>query len=209
MDFLTPAVAFRPDGPFYGPVVSYLCQLHGFNEIASRGVRRQMDRLDVSGIDEMLAVTPDARTREAFRSIAQGGVTNLLAEPTLHAVVGDPLHVDIGGLADAIYAEHRRALSVHVRLSAGSLLLLAWEVSRDQRTTDPIWEFLRHSRNAAAHNGQFTFRHREPRRPASWRSKDITPHLEGRLLFTDGSVPGLLGPGDVVYLLADLDASHE
>ncbi len=206
MDFLKPKLILRRDGPFYGLVVCYLCQVHGFNEIASRGVRRQVDQLDGPGIDDMLAAIPDQRTREAMGRIAHGGVTELLAEPGLHSEVSDRILVDIGALSDAIYQEHKPALSVLNRLSAGSLLVLAWETTLDLHTTHPVWQFLRHCRNAAAHNGMFTFRPHEPKHPATWRTKTVTRALEGTLLFNDGVQPGFLGPGDALHLLTDLDA---
>jgi len=206
MDFLRPKLVLRRDGPFYGLAVCYLCQVHGFNEIASRGVRRQMDQLDASGIDEMLVAVPDERTREAMTRIARGGVTELLAEPGLHSETGERIFVDIGALSDAIYQEHKPALMVLNRLSAGSLLVLAWETTAALHTKHPAWEFLRHCRNAAAHNSLFTLRPHEPKHPASWRTKTITRALEGAPLFHDGTQPGFLGPGDTLHLLADLDA---
>jgi hypothetical protein len=75
-------------------------------------------------------------------------------------------------------------------------------------TTDPIWEFLRHCRNAAAHKGRFNLVRGEPRRLATWRSKTTAPGLNGTLLFTDGKLPGFLGPGDVLYLLSDLEKAR-
>jgi hypothetical protein len=205
MDFLSPKLEFQPSGPFYGLVVCYLCQVHGFNEIASRGVRRQMSQLDDSDIEEMLSSIGDERTREAMRQIATGGVTGLLAEPGLYSETGDNVMIDIGALSDAIYQEHRPALSFLNRLSAGALLILAWETTRALHKVNPAWEFLRHCRNAAAHRGQFNFRQNEPRRPAVWRSMTITSALQGTLLFTDGREPGFIGPGDVLRLLADLE----
>lgn len=208
MDFLTPALEFSEDGPFYGLVVCYLCQVHGFNEIASRGIRRAMDSMDSSSIEEMLSFVPDDRTREAMSGIAQGGITGLIAESGLYAETGEKISVDIGSLADAVYSEHRPALSFLNPLSAGGLLVLAWETTRELHTTDPPWEFLRHCRNAAAHKGRFNLVRGEPRRSASWRSKTIAPGLNGTLLFTDGKVPGFLGPGDVLYLLSDIERSR-
>jgi hypothetical protein len=206
MDFLSPNLPLRRDGPFYALVVAYLCQVHGFNEIASRGVRRQMEQLGDPGIDQMLAAAPDDRTRDALRRIARGGLTGLLAEPGLHSEAGSQLVVDVDALSDAIWEEHKPALAVLNRLSAGSLLVLAWETTDVLHTRAPEWEFLRHCRNAAAHNGSFTFRPHEPRHPAAWRTKTISRNLEGAPLFNDGTRAGFLGPGDTLHLLSDLEA---
>src|SRR2546425_7320023 len=51
--------------------------------------------------------------------------------------------------------------------SAGALLLLAHEATKHSpaRNTDPLWEFLRHWRNAVGHNHRFHFRGNEPKHP--------------------------------------------
>ncbi|MGH7650392.1 MAG: hypothetical protein ACREMS_00975 [Gemmatimonadaceae bacterium] len=205
MNFLIPNLSFKEDGPFVGLVVCYLCQVHGFNEIASRAIRRKMDQLDTADMEEAIEQLSDQRTREALKGIARGGITGLLAEPALYAEVGEKISVDIGALADTIYNDHKPALSYLNRLSAGGMLILAWETTSELRTKDPAWEFLRHCRNAAAHEGRFHLKNGEPRRQAAWRSKHITADLNGKLLFTDGLAAGFIGPGDVLYLLSDLD----
>jgi hypothetical protein len=204
-EFLTPALSLRPTGPFYGLVVAYLCQVHGFNEIASRGLRAQIDQLGPDGLQEMLDHIDDERTREAMKGIASGGITGLLAEPGLHSEAGQRVNVDISKLASAVVREHRPAVIYLNRLSAGALLILAWETTEERHTNNEDWEFLRHCRNAAAHDGRFTFRRDEPRRPAKWRGLEIVRGLEGRTLFHDGTNPGFLGPGDTLHLLSDLE----
>jgi hypothetical protein len=97
--FLDPPLNLRPAGPFYGLVVAYLCQVHGFNEIASRGLRARFELLGPDGIQEMLDHVDDERTREAMKGIAFGGITGLLAEPGLYAEAGQRVNVDISKLA--------------------------------------------------------------------------------------------------------------
>lgn len=38
MRWLHPELQYQRDGPFYGLVLAYLCQVHGFIELASRGL---------------------------------------------------------------------------------------------------------------------------------------------------------------------------
>ncbi len=129
-----PLLSFSPSGPFYGLVVGYLCQVHGFNEIGSRGIRAQMEQLEVDGVQLMLSQIDDERTRKAMEQIAAGGITGLLAEPALHSETSDRVEVDISRLAQAVVAEHRPTVPYLNRLSAGSLLILAWDTTEDQRT---------------------------------------------------------------------------
>jgi hypothetical protein len=207
-EFLAPSLSLRPSGPFYDLVVAYLCQVHGFNEIASRGIRAQIAELGPDGIQAMLDHIDDQRTRHAMQGIALGGITGLLAEPALHAEAGERVNVDIAQLARAVVSEHRPALAYLNRLSAGGLLILAWETTEGRHTKDQDWEFLRHCRNAAAHDGRFMFRHGEPRRSAIWRRLEIVRELEERTLFNDGTNRGFLGPGDALHLLSDLEERY-
>jgi hypothetical protein len=93
-----------------------------------------------------------------------------------------------------------------MKRAAEFLLIVAFELADDVRTREPPWEFLRHCRNAAAHGGAFAFRGPEPRRPAVWRGLELTQGMSGERLFHHSDdQPGLLGLGDPVRLLIDLD----
>lgn len=64
----------------------------------------------------------------------------------------------------------------------------------------PEFEFFRHVRNAAAHGNKFTFSEGEPRRPALWRSLELT-----RANHADSQCFGkLLNPADALSLLSDI-----
>lgn len=85
---------------------------------------------------------------------------------------------------------------------------LAYECVRLKNDHSPEFEFFRHVRNASSHGNRFTFTETEPRRPAAWRGavldharKGSANPLHGQLCF--GPV---LGPADLVQLLADVEA---
>lgn len=101
-------------------------------------------------------------------------------------------------------------LSSALMRSAGSLLILAHEISKDEPWHDqgPLWEFLRHSRNAAAHGGSFTLLHKEPKRIAQWGRFEITPGLNKTALFSSADGPGLISPGDSIRLLWDIEQAY-
>jgi hypothetical protein len=65
----------------------------------------------------------------------------------------------------------------------------------------PLLEFVRHTRNGAAHGNQFNLQHGEPRRQAEMRSIAITPSLHGQRVFFD-----TLGPGDFLDMLDEVVA---
>jgi hypothetical protein len=78
-------------------------------------------------------------------------------------------------------------------------------ITRGFHTHDPLWEFLRHCRNAAAHKGFFNFMHGGPKRPAKWRGLEIVSSLQSTPLFNDPQVSGFLGIGDALHLLSDVE----
>jgi len=85
--------------------------------------------------------------------------------------------------------------------------MLAHEICKRKpaRDTGPLWECLRHRRNAAGHGGRFNFLNGEPTRPAVWGSLEIVRGLQGMPLFHTPSSAGLLRFGDPLYLLRDIE----
>ena len=204
MRWLQPELQYRRNGPFYGIVLAYLCQVHGFIELASRGLalrfahRTPEDR-------EAFAQSLDGRNVQAAQRVFSGGITELLSETQLASLVSDPIKVNVSELAAVVFIDNEAAIQHFNLQSAGSLVVLAWELSDPFHTHDPAWEFLRHVRNAAAHGGRFHLLGNEPTRPASWRGRNITRTLEGTPLFNAPVATAFLGIGDVLHLLADID----
>jgi hypothetical protein len=90
------------------------------------------------------------------------------------------------------------------------MLVLAHELCKGKAAHDtgPLWEFLRHCRNAAGHGGKFNFKHGEPRRPAKWGAVEIVLGLQGSPLFKGADGVGLLGPADPILLLWDIEQAY-
>lgn len=88
--------------------------------------------------------------------------------------------------------------------------MLAHEISKNKpwHTQDPMWEFLRHSRHAVAHNGRFHFANGEPRRRSEWGPFLLTAALHGTRLFKEGTTEGMLSPGDPILLLWDIEQAY-
>ena len=204
MPWLSPELTFHRGGPFYGLVLGYLCQVHGFIELVSRGLVLRSRGLSAEG-REAFAASLDGRKSEAARRTLGGGVTELLDAPKLASLVSDPVKVDTSALGTALLLDHDPAIQNFNLQSAGALAVVAWEHSASYRTQDPLWEFLRHVRNAAAHGGSFYFRGKEPSRPATWRGRAINRNLQGTPLFSAPVATGFLGSGDLLHLLSDID----
>jgi hypothetical protein len=89
-----------------------------------------------------------------------------------------------------------------------SLLIAAYAVTEPFHNYDPLWEFLKHCRNAAAHGGKFNLLHGEPRRNAVWGRFQIEPSMQGTPLVWNPGSNGLLSPGDPLKLLWDIEQSY-
>jgi hypothetical protein len=72
----------------------------------------------------------------------------------------------------------------------------------------PLWEFLRHCRNAAAHNGKFYFKKGQPDKPAEWASIKLEASMHDLSLFDLPKVKGLLSVGDPIALLWDIEQAY-
>jgi hypothetical protein len=119
---------------------------------------------------------------------------------------GEGIKWDVAELADTVFMDNYNAALRHFNsLTAESLLVMAWEHVKPKHRRDPVAQFLRHCRNAAAHNGVFTFNRGQPDKPAEWHGVKIVRALEGSPLFINPPRKGFLGPGDVLYLLADIE----
>lgn len=207
MPIFEPDLPFDESKPFYPLVVGYVIQLHGYIELSSRGLFSVIEGFDPKRV-EALKTGQDEKFIKAVDAVSSGGITGLLGNQELHSkVTGQGVKIDISLLAKKAFWNHAAHLNDFMRMSSCSLVVLAYEVTKDYQTHDPLWEFFRHCRNAAAHKGHFNLLHGEPKRSAKWRSLEIVTSMQGMSLFFDGSASGLLGIGDTLHLLLDIEQS--
>jgi hypothetical protein len=214
MDIFDPQLIFSPDKPFYPLVMSYVCQIHGFLDLASRGLYQRFERfcqkqtnfsLSRHELIQLFCKTLDEKNRKTAEEVVSGGKMGMMFKQGLASSISTGIKVDTEVLAGEIFEHPTSAIRYFNRISAGGLLILAWENTEADHMRDPVWEFFRHSRNAAAHRGFFNFYQGEPKRPAKWRTLEIIQGLQGQPLFPDPPKKGFLGIGDVLYLLADIE----
>ena len=207
---------FDRSKPFYPLVVHYICQLFGFKELAAHGVARQLrERIAREGdaaYYEWLRLTGEAEShsiRESMEKLLTAGPHVELLPPLDLAskVQGHPVRIEAADIADDL-VENASYLAGLAMRAAGSLLIVAFESTDPYHDRSELWEFLRHCRNDAAHDGRFRLLRDEPRWPARWASLEITKPLDGTLLFHSGDAPGLIGPGDALRLLWDIEQAH-
>ena len=193
---------FDRSKPFYPLVMLYLVQLFGFKDMALRGI------VGSPTIEELLS-----RLQRKFGDTdddLRAKVTKVAGPLELRSEYqGDTIKVDADVIAQDL-ATNIGYLASYMMRSAGSLLILAYEATKDQPCRDdgPLWEFLRHCRNAAAHGGRFSLLRAEPRKRAVWGSLEITRQSNGMLLFKNDQGSGLLSPGDPIRLLWDIEQAY-
>lgn len=215
MEFLKPKINFAPQKPFHGLVVAYLAQVHGLLDLFTRGLRegwmhfKSTQKSPLPPEDELIEVFCTGVTNDysdQIRSVLKSESGALIGVQRLGSIFNDGIKVDTQKLSQELFNEYKKPVSAFATMSAGSLLILAWESTLEFHTKDPLWEFLRHCRNASAHNsGRFNFLYDEPKRKAQWRSQKIVPNLQGTKLFKDIDAQGFINPGDALYLLADIE----
>ena len=200
-----PVAHFDRAKPFYPLVTQYAAQLVGFKELAVRGV---LGRPDIE--QTIRNVTGLPRKESVDAANAAENLAKILGPLELRSSVFPmPLVVSVDDIANEL-ASNLRSFFSYVLLSAGNVLILAHELCKDKAAYDtgPLWEFLRHCRNAAAHGGKFHFLHGEPKRPATWRTLEITRGLQGSALFQGHDGMGFLGPADPIRLLWDIEQAY-
>jgi hypothetical protein len=202
-----PPCHFDRAKPFYPLVINYLSQLVGVVELAIRGIAgpMQLDELVERAIIQSGAGA-ESDTRSLLRQRFQ---TTIDAPWRLRSeMLDDYIDLPIDLIAKDIAANFEYLMPYFVT-AAGIVLVMALEISKGKpwHTRDPMWEFLRHCRNAVAHGGRFRFERNEPRLAAKWgpfvlRNKR---HNDTPLFKKDG---GMLSPGDPVRLLWDIEQAY-
>jgi hypothetical protein len=198
---------FDRSKPFYPLVMNYIIQLIGFKELS---VRHLIDRSTFA--DSIIRCAQNKNPNASKENVEEleKAVNKLLGPLSLKSeCITANIEVDIEEIAKELI-DNSLYLSSFFMKSAGNLLVLAYEYCKGKpfHNKDPLWEFLRHCRNAAAHGGYFNLAHGEPQRPAQWGRMKIERYLQGTALFKDGTGNGFLSPGDPIHLLWDIERTY-
>jgi hypothetical protein len=198
---------FDRDKPFYPLVTNYFAFLVGVQDLKYRRHSQAIKSMPEAEYEQALSKLQEPG-RSEMAWLRQAELGNLI--PQLYVpskVLNSPVY-----LPSSLFEEEFRLYGAEVlrttMRAAGSLLMLAHEMTMQWHDTRPLWEFLRHCRNAVAHNGRFHFRNGEPRRLAEWRGIRVESRLQNTPLFDEDPELGILGPADPIVLLADLELAY-
>lgn len=220
MNASVPINHFDRGKPFYPLVMNYLFLLIGFKDLAGWGVickhstsNSGVDIVTITkGILNSVSVSETDMHLEQQLTEISSGLSKVFGPLELKSEFqSNHIRVEVDDIANDLMKNLPYLIRFIMR-SAGSLLILAHEISKDEPWHDkgPLWEFLRHCRNAAAHGGLFKIdvHRKEPRYLAEWGCFRIEAALHGTPLFKDETGLGLLSPGDPIRLLWDIEQSY-
>lgn len=221
--------------PFFPLVMNFAVQMIGFKETMAMAdvllLRTVMKKiLDASNLESVLfqlTVSPGVMLdgydlaypfKDEFRQLLPPSpnqpLERLLTHTTPFEIVGpralkclaqeDGIEYSAEEIAE-IYLAHPESQVKASIVSAGSLIVAAYEATKFMSDHGPAWEFFRHCRNAAAHGGRFNLNQGEPSRTAAWRSVNVHRGLHGTPLFDVLGEQGLIALGDPVLLLWDIE----
>lgn len=194
---------------FYPIVMSYLFQLFGSREAIIQGLLRpeklnaRMERL----IENLVSKSHESKANLSFLKENLSNICGPLQLKSLQ--YENHIEIDIDLITKEALNNHQYLLS-YMLLFAGQLLILAYELMKEIAEIDkkPICEFLRHCRNAAAHGGKFNFLNGEPKNKAEWGRFKIVTSLQDKPLFRRPDGKGMLGLGDPIRLLWDIEQTY-
>jgi len=185
--------------PFYPIVISYVTQIIGFQEAYLMGIENLSRKFFLNGVE---LVDDGQRTGK------HGKLKHAIFDPIILEITDNRLILPID-VQDVVRELHPRinVLGLYQMKAAAMHLRLAYEITKGLRdNSNPLWEFLRHCSNAAAHDCKFRLLGKEPKAPAEWRGIKLLKSHHGRPLF---KVPkdsnGILQTGDPIVLLYDLE----
>lgn len=187
---------------FYPLVVTFIHSVHGSFELVSRKI---VD-LVASG-----KLTETTLNKVALKGFIGSQKTPLIGKFALRSdFQNNFIKIDIDEIATDAFYNLGYLIEAGLEFSAARMLLIsAYEIKKDEikgkgLETDELWQFFRHCRNAAAHNGRFYFKKDEPKFKNKWGNFEIVSDMAGTKLFRDEK-EGFVSSGDIVRLLWDIE----
>lgn len=206
---------FGRNAPFYPFVISFSAAIHGLHELLSRAL---VDLGAATGSEDQIkeAIEKIGGAKSVARFVNASVTPLILRDLKLESSAGPNIGLDVSEIGPELYRERDYLLPYMIDAPIRSLLAGCYAATEDTERipTHPVWEFFRHCRNAAAHGGRFHFKYnkrfkqQEPVHPAIWRGLAITTSMEGQpLVVPMNKEEPFLKPGDVLWLLADLEST--
>ena len=201
--------------PFYPFVMNYLSMYHGVFNLCDIFIYNRTKRLKALGysLERVLELSEkEQKLRLRIQEIYNKDISyneSILGPLELKSTDNKALELSSDELAEEI-ANNAAYILKHHGIANAMLIISAYTLSpKNSDETDQLWNFFFHCRNACAHGGKLKFINKGVRLfPAKWGSLEIKLDMEDTNLFADGIEPGLLWPGDPLYLLFDIEQKY-
>ena len=193
--------------PFYPYVLAAVSAMHGGLDLASRRVV-DLVKSKNNNLEDIELVWLKSIGLERYISASK--TPTFLPEKGLGSTNGEPVMLDWDTYEEEAIEYFDRMQHSSFDIPLRMLLIACYESTKDKYdSNDPLWQFFFHCRNAAAHNGYFTFKYPDGNSrkitKSTWNEFEITSLTEDTPLFTVGEDEGLLKSGDIIKLLMDVE----
>ena len=188
---------------FYPYIINYIASIHGLLDLFSRAVTILLEKILNQADRGKVLQNLKEDVRKNF--LEHDGKRLLLGKTSLKSVFqGNNIDIDIDEIASELINHYQYLLPLQMK-AAGNLIIMCYQISKDKYDDkSEIWNFFYHCRNAAAHGGLFNITNIK-RFPAKWGKIEITRALNKTNLFIVPDEGGLIGPGDPIRLLWDIE----
>jgi hypothetical protein len=191
---------------FYPFIIQYITALHGLNDLLTRGViNLAKDSYDDYG--KLLKDLEQNNLGPKLKEILASDNRSLLFDIKLYSKsVKKYIEFDINEISKDLITNINYLAKYQV-VSANSLLISTYEISKKYEIKNDVWNFFYHCRNAAAHDGKLNIT-KIKRFPAKWEGLEILPSDNGKDLFGSLDRDGLLFIGDPIRLLWHIEVGY-
>lgn len=196
---------------FYPLIMSYIISSHGVLELMSRVLIDIAQDVKIRP-SESLSLAEKIQEQHLLK-LKTGAKTALDKNLSLRSNFDSKnIDIDIEEITKELRENYNYLFQIGISAYPSRMLLIsAYEIKKDViwskgNEKDELWEFLRHCRNAAAHNGKFYFEKDQPKNTARWGHIEIKREMEGKDLFSkDNPEEGCLSLADPIKLLWDIE----
>jgi hypothetical protein len=189
---------------FYPLIMSYTTSLHGLIDLLSR---RTVDM-----VNKNIPINFQIKEDDILKTFIGAQKTPQISPLALRSDFQDnSIQINLEEIGEEVFTEYPYLFNSGLgEYPARMLLLSAYEIKKEVMEKenfkqDKIWQFLRHCRNASAHNGYFFFEKNEPKYESSWGNLKIDKSMQGKKLFKTKETDGFLSIGDPIRLLWDIE----
>lgn len=192
----------------FSPLIqNYLNSVHAIIELSSRLLVNDLNEIQKNGEAAVNAFLSELASGPDYKEelLNNHNVTPLMGEQILAFPNGQKIVIDPIQLARYLLHNQERMIENNFR-QVEYMIITAYALTEGKyRNNDPLWQFFRHVRNAAAHGGKFNLQRNQPDKPAEWGEKRIERGLNGKRLVSSVGQEGFLETGEIILLLLSVE----